>query len=365
MPAALLAIVVAAGEAATPGSRALLASAAESLAPAVSVRMLESPEPGEAEGLRVERELAATAVVVLSWSEPAHLHALLQVHIARSDRWTVRRLAFSREDTFAQRGRTLGLAAASMFPQAGTAAGVPSRGPEPPPPRESAPAPEPTSTPAKAPLPPATMPAPVLPTADAAERRPELHRAPAASDVAATPRSASPTVASVVASRRRLGVSATAAAGVGGPATGFGGAVEGLIGVASNVGLRFATSLRAGPIAALPGTHFVASLAGGLEWWGVHAGRWSLSLRGDVLLLRHQVTRTASGEDESSGRFVPGADLVAATTLRLASGWEALVGVGAELAWGTTEIRDGTAHVVVATIPALRAIAQAGFRIGF
>ena len=168
-----------------------------------------------------------------------------------------------------------------------------------------------------------------------------------------------------MASSRRLGLSATAAAGVGGPATGFGGTVEGVIGVASSVGVRLAAGLRAGSIAALPGTHFVASLAGGVEWWHPGAGRWRLGLRGDVLLLRHQVTRIAAGDDESMGRFVPGGDLVAGTALRLASGFETLVGVGAELSFGTTEIRDGTAHVVVATIPALRAIAQAGFRVAF
>ena len=359
MPVALLAIVVAAGEASTPGSRALIASAAESLEPAASVRIVESPEPGQPEGLRIERELGATAVVVLTWTEPAHLHALLQVHVARSDRWAVRLLAFSREDTLAQRGRMLGLAAASMFPHTPApetpSAGESARSPPP----VSLPERPPTSTPATVSAPPApSTPALAQPDAvkSAAWRPPPLPTGVAAAarppDAPALP-------------RRRLGLSADAAAGVGGPAAGVGGSIEGVFAVANTVALRIAGGLRGGTIAALPGTHWVASLAGGAEWRHPISARWSLVTRADALLLRHQITRTRAGDEESLGRFVPGADLVAALDVHVASGFELLVGCGAEYSLGTTEVRDGTAHVVVATIPPLRAIAQVGFRVGF
>jgi len=334
LSAALLAIVVAAGEASTPGSAALLATASELLAPAASVKLVESSDPNEADGLRIERALGASAIAIVTWQEPAHLHALLRVHVARGNRWMARVLTFSPQDTTVERGRTLGLAATSMCPQIAPAAAEPA-------PTAAAPSAEP-GQPAAAPT---ARPATITPV-------------PAVASTRSTPSQP------VVASRVRLGASAIAATGVGGPADGVGGALEGIVFPARTVGLRLGGGLRVGSIDALPGSHRVYAIAAGIEWWPIAEPRWGLGLAADALALRDQVTRDGVGQTQTLGRFVPGADVIASAAINLAPSWQVLLGLGAEIAFGETEVRDGSAHVVVATIPPLRAVARIGFRVG-
>ena len=364
MSLALLAIVVATGEASTSGSRALLAAASESLAPAASVRMLESPAPTDAEGLRIERELGASAVVILTWKESARLHALLRVHVASSNRWTARVLAFSPTDTLVQRGRTIGLAAASMCPQLSVPA---TASPIPPAPSEEATRPPASAGPPASPAPP-PVPAErsVAPPADQTEPAREDAKPPrrlTADPIPVAVTAPSPTT--VAASRLRLGAFAVATAAPDGAAPGLGGGVEGVVRMANSVGLRFGGSLRVGQIAALPGTLLVGSISGGVEWWPIARARWILAIRMDALLVRQQVMRTGAGQTESLGRFVPGADLGAVVALRVTTRAEIVVGLGVEATFGKTDVRDGSAHVVVANIPALCGVGQVGVRVGF
>ena len=151
--AAVLAIVVAAGEAQSPLTTGLLATATESLGPGTSIRLLEARDPTDADALRIERDLGAGAVVTLVWKEPAHLHASIRLHVARTNRWTTRAIAFLPGDTLTERGRTLGLAVGSMWPETPESISNPTaRGePTPRPPAETEPRPEPPREPARQP----------------------------------------------------------------------------------------------------------------------------------------------------------------------------------------------------------------------
>jgi hypothetical protein len=84
------------GEARSTTSVALMAAARETVETAATIiRMVEVPATTRAAGIAVERRLGAGSVVVLSWMEPAHLHAVLLHHVVATDRWTLRRMTFS------------------------------------------------------------------------------------------------------------------------------------------------------------------------------------------------------------------------------------------------------------------------------
>ena len=117
MSASVLAIVIAVGEASNPATATLRATAQDSLGSGTSILLVETVQPTDAESLRVERELGAGVVVLLVWREAAHLHAVLRLHVANSNRWITREIGFSSQDTLEERGRTLGFAIGSIWPE--------------------------------------------------------------------------------------------------------------------------------------------------------------------------------------------------------------------------------------------------------
>jgi hypothetical protein len=75
------------------------------------------------------------------------------------------------------------------------------------------------------------------------------------------------------------------------------------------------------------------------------------------------VTGTISnGQSETHDRLLPGADLLIRALVGLTDSWEAIGGAGLEDVAGTTDIRRGADRVVIATIPALRVVAEIGLR---
>src|SRR5204862_3695777 len=67
--------------------------------------------------LRAEDRMRAAAVVQFSWVDESRSRARLRLHVAETDIWTERTLAFSPADTEPERGRTLGFAVTSMLPE--------------------------------------------------------------------------------------------------------------------------------------------------------------------------------------------------------------------------------------------------------
>jgi len=133
--AAILAIIVATTEINDPATAIMIDAAGESLGPDIAVRLLGADQPDAVDPLRIERESGAGAVVTLVWRDASRLRARMRLHVAASGHTTTREVVFSEADTRVERGRTLGLAAASMWPEIRAPAAAepapPARGNEP------------------------------------------------------------------------------------------------------------------------------------------------------------------------------------------------------------------------------------------
>jgi hypothetical protein len=309
-PAAVLAILVATGEAHATPTASMAAAAAEVVGDQGSVRVVEAASLSDAESLRVERELAVRAVVALAWSDAGHQHARLRLHAARTDRWIDRDLDFAAGDSPAERGRALGFAMASMLPEGDPEIPLATR--EPPPA---------TPTPA--------------PGANALE------------------------------------ASFVAGAGLGGPAGGPGAGLAYERFVARHASLRASLAGRVGHLETVEADEVTASAGLGAAWWPLAPAadrRLGVALRGEALLLYEAVEHAnAAGATARKGQALPGGALAVACTLRVTGPLEAFVAGGAEIAFGTVDVTVVAAAPPRGTsrIPAARAVAQAGLRLRF
>jgi hypothetical protein len=309
-PAAVLAILVATGEAAAAPTTAMAAAAGEVVGEAEMVRVVEAGELVDAESLRIERQLGVRAVVALTWVDDAHLHAHLRLHAARTDRWIDRELDFSPSDGPAERGRALGFAMASMLPEGD-------------------------------------------PTLPLATREAPTH---------APPRPLGATA---------LEASFVAAAGLDGPGGGLGGrlALERFVARRASLGLSIAG--REERIDRLDAREVTASVGAGGAWWPVApdaAGHFGLALRGEVLLLYEAVEHEdAAGASTWKGQPLPGAALGLTGTWRLAGPLEAFLSANVELAFGTVDVTVVAASPAggTARIPEERGLASGGLRARF
>jgi hypothetical protein len=355
-PAALLVIVVASGEAHEPATAALLASLEEAVGASLSIRVEEIADGDvtDAAALRVERDQKAAAVATLAWRDAARLNAVVRVHATRTNAWSTRTIAFTAQDATAERGRTLGLVVAAMWLQVQpTAAPAPAPPPTTPPPRT-------------APNPPTPTPAPRPPPA---EKPPAEARAPAASSARADVARPAEPITGREKRRFGVGVSGIGALGVEGPASAVGVAIDGVVFVTERFALRLGASGRTGPVSALPGSDTVATAGAGVEAWLVGASAsatFRLGVRADALAIVHRVRADATDQPaETHDRWLPGADFRVQSAVRLSRRVDWLVGAGVEAAGGPTEIREGSGHATVATIPALRLIGETGLRLVF
>jgi hypothetical protein len=309
---AVLAILVVTGEAQRPELAATLAAAREVVGAVDSVRVVEAPKVSDTAALLVERQLAATAVVQVTWRDPERLHARLRLHAARTDRWIEREIHFAREDTPQERGRALGFSIASMLPEG-----------------------DPQLQVASAP-PPDEPPAPPHPSG-----------------------------------RHALGAAVAASAGLGGPAGGIGLALAGDTFVTERLSVGLNVAARGGRISEV-GATLVTGLvgAGAARWWLVPDRDHALGLgaRADALLLLHAVSHEGpTGQSEWKSHVLPGADLRVTATWRLTQTVEAVLNAGIEVAFGTVDVTVVAAPPAngSATIPALRAVADLGVRARF
>jgi hypothetical protein len=374
---AVLVIVVAAGDASSAATSAMLGAAESALATGASVRLVEVAYPSDGAALRVEDELAARASVALVWEDAAHLRARIRLHVAQTDRWTDRLLTFSAADSARERGRTLGLAVVTMWPEGAAVPRAGAAAAARPPPAAPPPAAARARSPVAAAAPATPTPARDDSAAEESTRRVDAAPEPASGSVETEPAIDSAPRARVAASeapgaplsRHALELGAVASSGVMGAATGYGGMLDGAVFVTPTLSIRAGLALRAGPVAELPGSDVVASLGAGFEWWlrpTTTRQRLGVGVRSGALLIRHQVFATSStGGTESYGRFVPAAELIPLLAWAPSGGLELLLGAGAEVAFGATDIRRGPALDVVARIPPVRVVGQAGVRFRF
>ncbi|MEA2696415.1 MAG: hypothetical protein QOI66_686 [Myxococcales bacterium] len=323
--AAVLVIVIAAGEAQTPMTQALLAAATESLAGNPSVALFPAAALSDAEALRVEETAGARAVAQVIWRDRSRTHATIRLHVARTDRWVDRSLTFSDADNLSERGRTLGFAVASMLPEGDSTLRAT-------PPQPDA---QPSSTLA---APPATVAPPATTTSTPARRFAEL---------------------SMIGGDDFQGI-----------ARGLGGALDVGLPAGETFALRFSAGLRGGALSSVSATGLNVMVGAGAAWspWPDPADRrLNLALRVDALLIVQAVRHThGSGDSEWKATPLPGADALVEVSWRLTRELHAVLGAGLEAALGTVDVSVVTStQTHTATIPALRAVGQAGLRLYF
>ena len=133
-------VLVAAGGAAEPTTMAIERAASEALGHDARVVVRESTgAPTDGEALAIESEANEGAVVEVTWNDRGHRVAMLRVHLAGRRRWMDRTIGFAASDADPERGRTIGLALASMLPDPDPAPALPTAPPPAPP--EAAPQP--------------------------------------------------------------------------------------------------------------------------------------------------------------------------------------------------------------------------------
>jgi hypothetical protein len=119
-------VMVAAGDAADPTSVAMMQTTKRALDPDATVLSIETQTiPTDASAESIARAQHADAIVIVSWSSD-HEHARVRVRSA-SGEWSEREIQFAAADAPPERGRALGLVAATMVP------GVTTPPPSPPP----------------------------------------------------------------------------------------------------------------------------------------------------------------------------------------------------------------------------------------
>lgn len=130
-------VLVAAGDAADPTTTKAIQTTKRALEPDATVLAIETQAPPtDASALSIGLAQHADAIIVIAWS-PDHDRAHLRVRSAAGT-WAERDIGFAHADAPEERGRALGLVAATM---------VPGPAPEPPPPPPPPPLPPPPPPP--------------------------------------------------------------------------------------------------------------------------------------------------------------------------------------------------------------------------
>ncbi|GAC1532159.1 MAG: hypothetical protein NVS3B10_27290 [Polyangiales bacterium] len=308
-------VLVLTSDAQRPATEAMTTAARRLLGPEAAVLLHEvDAVPADDAAARLGDSLHADAVVEVSWTEPDRRHAHVHVLAVPAGRWTDRELDFAEADPEPDKGRTVGIAFASL---------VPVRAPATAPPTAAATAPPAHVEPALKPV-----------------ERPWPYTATGA----------------IVAS-----------SGIGGNAGGIGVDTGLELRVAGPLAVRAGAVFRGGEVDAASASSSTFALAGGavLEVLRTASERpIAVSLRIDALLVNQSFTRTAFGEIPTShGRWLPGGDALVGAT------WYPLPRVGVGIATGFETV-FGTTRVFVdqdrvATIPRARWVFEAGIHVRF
>jgi hypothetical protein len=316
--AAVIAVIVAAGEAHSPLTDALARAAKEAVGSAASVEVREASTHTDRAILRAEASLDALAAVALYWNDDQHLHAHTRLHVARSDRWIDREIGFEPGDSPSERGRTLGFTIASMLPEAGV---------------------------------------------DIEINLPESFG-----------RREVPTRNAL-----QVAILASVLEGNQGAGPGVGGDVGGERLVTPQLAGRAGLALRQLTLEGqdFKGTALVGALAVGAVWWFIPPApevRLNIGLRADVLavlLEAQQEGQTSTGQNPSlQWQVFPGADLMVQGTLHVATNVDLVAAIGGETIFRDAKVRlnDPTGQQPAAypvTIRSWRAVAEAGLRFHF
>lgn len=158
-----------------------------------------------------------------------------------------------------------------------------------------------------------------------------------------------------------------AASGVSGSASGFGAALAGRWLFATSLSLRVAAGLRRGDVAEASASSEVEFLGVGLglELPVTASSPFSLGGRAGALVLRHELDHLSSDDSQPDrkSRILPGADALFEASWHFSSSAGLVLGTGAELALGHTDVFIKGKEV--ADIPPLRGLVELGIQARF
>jgi hypothetical protein len=327
--------------------------------------------PSDGLAIAAEQQAHADAVAEVTWSDGAHRQARLHVHLARTGRWVDRSIGFQPSDADAERGRTIGFAVASMIPEApGAAEAEPPVAPWPPsPPAPPAPpAPPPPPAPSGAPAPVVPAPPPEA-SAPSAPLTPAQAGTPSAPDrVAAVPPTETPVETEHRWERFTLDVAGIGAVGQGGDVDGVGAEAAVHWFPLRLLAFRLGAGARAGSVQAAQSTTLTLLGTAGVALHvlrATRAHRLGVWVRADYVLERQSLTYFSANGPALVGfdRLMSGIDALVGVDWMFAPDVGLVAGVGGEDVFSPTYIENRGA--TVGTLPALRGVAEVGFRIRF
>jgi hypothetical protein len=373
-----LILLVAAGDRASPQTRAMAQATRDALGGA-SVEILETQDhPSDDDALALERGAHAAAVVEVSWTGAARRRATLRVHLVRSGRWIERSFGFGATDASSEQGRTLGFAVASIFPDAAASGAQAPTAPSSSSNVGTSPSGAATPAPQAPSERPATAPSPSPPGAPPAPSHLDSPSPPAASSIPSAVRvdaiDAPPDQGSLTSQSHPGDPSATRVTldllviDASGDAGGLGGAgAVGWVPVPA-LALRLSGGGRSSTLDAAQSTGLTLFAAAGAvlrPWRATRAQPFELSVRVDYVLSHLSLTHFDNDEPRpiTQARWLSGAAVVVDAGWLFATVVEAVVGVGFQNDFGSTEVEDKGAQV--ATIPSLRLVGEAGVRVRF
>jgi hypothetical protein len=283
----------------------------------------------------------ASVVGFITWRDHQR-RASMRFARAGDGKWAEREIRFDASDAPAERGRTVGFAIASLFPEEVMAARKRAAA------AASATSPAAQTTPS-APPPPAPPP-PTEPAPSAPRSREEARPEP-------------------FAARDRTSVEAVGAgvAAIDGYGGGVGGAIGLRIPIGAGLRLRAAIGLRGGEIAEAQASSRVVDGTVGLAWqaWLDVSRRWFAGARAEALVQRHELVHLSSDDDtpDHRVRWLPGGVAAGEVGWRFteqaaifgATGLEAVLGRSAVVVHGRE----------VASISPVRVLGEAGLRVSF
>ena len=297
--------------------------------------------PSDDDAIALGRELHANAVIELLWKDLEHRRATLHFHAEPGPaRWTDREVGFDATDADAERGRMIGFALASMLPERANAA--PSAAPA-----AAAPVPAPTT-----PATPSAAPASSRRDSEESAGDGERHGA----------RSEAPPESPGEVLRWVGSVDLAASGSLGGDATGLGAVLAGRWDFAPALSARLAGAVRGGEVGAADASSTIWSGAAGLVWRALPATTTrslGLAVRADALAIEYRLSRASS----HATLWLPGADLAVEASWMLARPVALFAAVGAEAAFGATDVFLFSNRVT--TIPPVRGLGEAGIRAHF
>lgn len=285
---------------------------------------------GESDDLlaREAKSTQATLLCVVAWSDDQR-SATIRFLRPDESHWSDREIRFDPKDAATERARTVGFALASMVPDEELA-------------RHRAEA--------------QTTPTPT----------PERSLAPVALEPVRTSERPRP-IGSRPPGHHSIEIAGQGAGAIGGAGGGVGGSAAVRVGLSRSLRLRFGAGARVselGPAQATSRTYFAGP---GVAWmsWLDGGARWGIGGRLDLLLLGQHVVHLSQDDPAPDHRFrvLPGAAAAVEGTWRFAEQAAAVLALGTEAAFGSTNIVV-RGRRVVELVP-VRPFVEAGLRVSF